>query len=49
VNERVEVGHIDAGEGASHREALAFEAPRRRREGLHATWSIGGLGLDGLG
>ena len=30
VHERVEVGHVDAGEGSANREALAFEAARRR-------------------
>ena len=30
VHEGVEVGHVDAGEGTANREALAFEASRRR-------------------
>ena len=32
VDERVEVGQVDAGEGPPHREALALEAGRRGRD-----------------
>jgi hypothetical protein len=49
VHERVEVGHVDAGEGPTNREPLAFETARRGGDGRDAAWSIGRLGLDGLG
>ncbi len=49
VHERVEVGHVDAREGAANREALALETARRRGDRRHATRCVSGPGLDGLG
>ena len=50
VDEGIEVGDVDAGEGAAHREPLALEAARRGRDRLDAAGSIClGLGSQDFG
>jgi len=47
VDEGIEVGDVDAGEGAANGETLAFEPAWRGRDGLHAPGSIGDERRDG--
>ncbi len=41
MDEGVESGEVDAGKGASHRETLTLESPRRGRDGGHG--ALGGV------
>jgi hypothetical protein len=45
VDERIELGQVDAGERAADRESLALEAARRGRHGTDAAPGGGGSDL----